>query len=550
MRLRPRTVVLLLLVVAAGGIFLARDAILLRVPGIIARLRDPVGPSQPVTWSEGPAVRASGERPPNVVVILADDLGMNDLDVASGGSGGIVPTPNLQGLAEEGVRFTAGYTGNATCAPSRAALVTGRYATRFGFEFTPAPKAFSRLIARWLTDGPHPAVYFADREAAVPPISAQGVPPGEQTLAELMRARGLHTMFLGKWHLGESAPMRPDAQGFDEWLGFLPGASLYADVGDPNVVEARQDFDPIDAFLWPNLPFAVSKDGGPRFAPSEYLTDYLADEAVAAIATNRNRPFFMYLAFNTPHTPLQALRADYDALGHIPDHTRRVYAAMVRSLDRAVGRVLRALADNGLERDTLVIFASDNGGAHYVGIPDLNAPYRGWKATFFEGGIRTPFLMRWPAVLPAGAVYDRPVAHIDIFATAVGAVGAPLPADRRIDGVNLIPFVLGERTGDPHEALFWRSGHYRALRAGDWKLQVSERPAKTWLFDLKTDPTERTNLAERDPARVAALRALMDGTDSEMVTPAWPALLEGGIPIDHPMNVPDAPDDEFVYWPN
>ena len=182
---------------------------------------------------------------------------------------------------------------------------------------------------------------------------------------------------------------------------------------------SRQDFDPIDRFLWANLPFAVSHDGGRRFEPSSYMTDYLGDEAARAIAANRNRPFFLYLAFNAPHTPLQALRSDYDALPGIADHRLRVYGAMVRSLDRAVGHVLAALRENGLENDTLVFFTSDNGGAHYVGLPDLNRPYRGWKATFFEGGIHVPFFARWPAAIPRGTAsgWASPAMPCDTTAT-------------------------------------------------------------------------------------------------------------------------------------
>ena len=372
-RLRPRTMVFLAVAGALACLWAFRETILLHAPGLIARLRDPIGPPHAVSWAEGPSAPAAAPsaRPPNVVVILADDLGINDLTVAGRGgvAGGAVATPHIDSLAAAGVRLTTAYTGNATCAPSRAAILTGRYPTRFGFEFTPAPKAFSRLLARVLSGGPRPAVYFADREAAVPPLADQGLPRDEITLAELLRGRGYRTLFLGKWHLGESPAMRPDAQGFDEWLGFLAGASLYAERGDPSVVESRQAFDPIDRFLWANLPFAVSKDGGPRFSPNAYMTDYLAQEASRAIAANRNRPFFLYLALNTPHTPLQALRADYDALPGITNHTERVYAAMVRSLDRAVGEVLDALRENGLEDNTLVLFTSDNGGAHYVGLP-------------------------------------------------------------------------------------------------------------------------------------------------------------------------------------
>jgi arylsulfatase A-like enzyme len=197
-----------------------------------------------------------------------------------------------------------------------------------------------------------------------------------------------------------------------------------------------------------------------------------------------------------------------------------------------------------------VVFTSDNGGANYIGLPDVNAPYRGWKMTFFEGGLKTPFFVRWPKVLPAGGKVEAPVAHVDIFTTAAVAAGAAVPGDRAIDGVDLAALARGEAGADAHDALFWRSGHYRALRAGDWKLQVSERPARTWLFDLATDPTERTNLADARPDKVQELSALLARYQEEMAPPIWPALIEGPIAIDHPLGVPDSPDDEHVDWAN
>jgi arylsulfatase A-like enzyme len=258
----------------------------------------------------------------------------------------------------------------------------------------------------------------------------------------------------------------------------------------------------------------------------------------------------MYLAFNAPHTPLQALRSDYDALAGIESHIERVYGAMLLGLDRAVGRVLDALRSNGLEENTLVFFTSDNGGANYVGLPNLNRPYRGWKLTFFEGGVHEPFFVKWPKGLPKGVENTAPVAGIDIFATAAAAAGAALPSDRVIDGVNLLPFANGQKSGRPHETLFWRSGHYRVVRAGDWKLQLSERPPKVWLFDLASDPTEHVNLAAAQPARVAELKALLDAHDAKQSAPLWPSLLEAAVRIDPPANAPHTPDDEFVYWAN
>jgi arylsulfatase A-like enzyme len=546
-KLGAAVVVLALIGIAAWQVV---PSLLIRLPGLLGPR---VGPPREVAWQQGPASAAlpPSERPPNVVVILADDLGWNDLSFAGGGlGGGQVATPRIDSIAREGVAFTAGYSANATCAPSRAAILTGRYPTRSGYEFTPAGVPFMRGIAFFNRNDEPPPIYHEEVEDGYPPREEQGLPPSEITLAELLRERGYHSIHFGKWHLGEAPQFRPEAQGFDESLGFYSGASMFLPEDHADVVNAKQDFDPIDRFLWANLPFMVRYNGSEPFAPSAYLTDYLADEAVRAIEANRHRPFFLYLAFNAPHTPLQALKSDYDALPGIANPTERVYGAMMRSLDRAVGRVLDALRAHGLEENTLVFFTSDNGGANYVGLPDLNEPYRGWKMTFFEGGIHLPFFVKWPKALPADAAYAAPVAAIDVFPTAAAAAGATLPSDRAIDGVDLVPFVTGAKAGRPHDALFWRSGHYRVVRAGDWKLQLSERPKQAWLFDLAQDPTESTNLAGTEPARVAELTALLDAHDATQSPPLWPSLLEGPIRIDPPLNAPAAPDDEYVYWAN
>jgi arylsulfatase A-like enzyme len=538
-------------VVFGASVYLARDYLILHVPGLLARLRDPIQPFHEVTWQKGPDAPASGTRPPNIVVIVADDLGYNDLTWNGGGvANGAVATPRIDSLARDGVEFTHGYTGNATCAPSRAAIMTGRFATRFGFEFTPAPKAFMRLVWHWNEKSQRPYTWFSEREKDVPPMEVEGIPATEITMAELLQKHGYHTLGFGKWHLGEAPAMRPEARGFDEYLGFYAGASMFLDPSDPNGVPSQQDFDPIDKFLWANLPFAVRKDGGPRFAPDLYMTDYLTREATRAIEANRNRPFFMYLAYNAPHTPLQATKADYDALPGIQDHTLRVYAAMIRALDRGVGQVLDSLEKNGLSENTLVIFTSDNGGANYIGLPDINKPYRGWKLTFFEGGVHTPFFARWPAKLPKGTKFDEPVAHVDIFASAAAAAGAPLPTDRVMDGIDFTARVLGEPGAKQRDAIFWRSGHYRTILSHGWKLSSSERPKKVWLFDLDHDPTEKTNLADTQPDKARELLAKLDALDAEMSPPIWPALIEGPTAIDHSLKEPWRDDDEWVNWAN
>ena len=267
------------------------------------------------------------------------------------------------------------------------------------------------------------------------------------------------------------------------------------------------------------------------------------------IEHNRDRPFFLYLAYWAPHTPLQALRKDYDALAHIADHTERVYAAMIRALDREVGRVLGALEAQGLADNTVVIFTSNNGGAGYVGLDDLNKPYRGWKITNFEGGIHVPFFVRWPAGLPQGTTFEAPVHHFDIFATAAEAAGAA-PAGP-IDGVSLLPFARGEREAErPHETLFWRAGAYRTVRHGDWKLAVDPIIEQTWLFDLAKDPGERENVAASYPEVVADLQARLAAHGAEMVPPLWDSGMVTPINVDKHHRQPQSPEDTYVYWHN
>ncbi|MGH0034619.1 MAG: sulfatase-like hydrolase/transferase [Myxococcota bacterium] len=543
-----------LVLVALGAAWLYRDELVLAAVGAAVRARTPVGPHVEVEWTRGPEspLSAPGERPPNVVLILADDLGWNDLTFAGGGvARGSVPTPNIDSIAAEGVTFTNGYAANGTCAPSRAAILSGRYGTRFGFEFTPTPPAMIPLMVRLSAraDRPLPVIDYLDaRGDEAVAYEAMGMPASEISLAELLASAGYHTAHIGKWHLGRVGGMAPHEQGFAESL--LMASGLYLPEDDPEVVNSKQDFDPIDRFLWAGMQYAASFNGGPAFRPRGYLTDYYTDQAVKVIEANRHRPFFLYLAHWAPHTPLQASAADYAALDHIEDHRLRVYAAMIRALDRGVGRVLDALRDNGLEENTLVLFTSDNGGAHYIGLPEVNRPFRGWKISFFEGGIHVPYFARWPARIPAGSTVADPVHHFDLFATAAAAAGAPLPDDRVIDGVDLVPHARGEARGAPHERLFWRQGHYRVVLADGWKLQVAERPDKAWLFHLESDPTEQIDRAARHPERVAAMRAMLAAHDAEQVPSAWPSLIEAPIAVDKDLSQPFEPGDEYVYWPN
>ena len=515
------------------------------LPGIVAGIVDPVADNRPVTWQAGPTEPAGEPRPPNIVLIVADDLGFNDITFYGGGiAGGSVPTPNIDAIASEGIHFSNGYAGNGTCAPSRAALLTGRFATRSGFEFTPA----SAQAAEW-TAGEG---FIEENAEGYPPPEELGLPGSEVTLPELLEQKGYHSVALGKWHLGGGEGMTPTEQGFDEFLGFLPGAAMFMEEDDPEVVNSKQDFDPIDKFLWANLTYAVRYNDGERFAPDSHMTDYFSRQAVRVIEANRNRPFFLYLAYNAPHTPLQAERVDYEALAHIDDHTERTYAAMLRGMDRGIGQVLGALDDHGVADDTVVIFTSDNGGAGYVGLPDLNKPYRGWKITFFEGGIHTPYFVRWPARIPAGSRYDSAVAHVDIFSTALAAAGVAPPRDRVIDGVDVLDYALADPQPPLSRPLFWRTGGYKVVMRDGWKLQWQEQTGEAWLFNLNDDPTEQVNLSldEAYSEKLRILRAELDDLDSQMAEPLWPALVEMPIAVDYTIDkLPDT-DYETILWSN
>ena len=515
-----------------------------------------VGPTREVPWSTGadPMSRAPSERPPNIVLIVADDLGLNDVSYTRLGSAPpTVETPNIDALAAGGVVFENGYAGNGTCAPSRAALMAGRYATRFGFEFTPTPPGMMRTVAAMPSGAPRPLAppgFWNDDETELE-FADMGLPRTERTLAELLGERGYHTMHIGKWHLGRSAGFAPHERGFEESL--LMESGLYGALDDESVIQARQDFDPIDRFLWASMRFAARFNGGDAFLPPKYLTDWYTDEAVAAIEANRDRPFFLYLAHWAPHTPLQASAEDYAALEGVEPHRKRVYAAMIRSLDRGVGRVMEALRAQGLEENTLVLFTSDNGAAGYIGLPDVNDPLRGWKITLFEGGIHVPFLAHWPGRLPAGEVYREPVHHVDLWATALAAGGGEPPGDRTIDGIDLVPYVTGERGGAPHEYLFFRSGAAGSVRSGRWKLNVSappEGPRQEWLFDLDADPSESRDLLAEEPEVAARLRAAFAAHEAEQAEPLWPWTITRPINVDRDQSQPDQPGDEFAYWSN
>lgn len=523
-----------------------------------------VSENKPVVWAQGPSQSPASraEAPPNIIFILADDLGLNDISTFGGGvAGGAVPTPNIDRLAAKGAIFRNAYAGTSTCAPSRAMLMTGRYPTRTGFEFTPTPSGFGRIVSMLAADrlregGLPPVTWNEDAEKVGVGFADMGLPSEEVTIAEVLKQSGYHNVHIGKWHLGGATPFRAVSQGFDESL--LLASGLYLPENDPDVVNAKLDFDPMDKFFWARMQFATDYDRADEtpvetpFAPANYVTDYYTDEALKVIDANRNRPFFLYLAHWGVHSPLQATREDYDAVGDIQPQRLRVYAAMIRALDRSVGRIMDKLEAEGLSDNTMIVFSSDNGGPGYLGIPDVNSPYRGWKITLFEGGIRVPMFVAWPKRIAPGVVVEQPVAHIDLFPSLAAAAGARLPEALTIDGRNILPLALGEqdRIERPSDAIFWSSGYYKVVRAGDWKLQVNEAQQKGWLFNLADDPTEQTNLIGARPDKRLELQALIDAHWAGAKPPLYPHTTESPIRIDKTNADPIEPDDEYVLWPN
>lgn len=552
------TIGILIAILAAGVLaWFNRSAVLTQIVLNRAKAnRMDVTPYQPVVWDQGPAEASVplSERPPNIVFILLDDFGYNDLTAFGGGvADGLVPTPNIDRLAAEGAFYSQAYSGTGTCAPSRAMLLTGRYPTRTGFEFTPTPDGMSNVIstiANSMDRGALPDIEpNRDVGEGALAFEDQGLPGSEITIAELLQDEDYHTVHIGKWHLGRRADFLPNAQGFDESL--LMESGLYLAEDDPGVVNAKLDFDPIDKFLWAALSYAASFNGGEPFEPGGYLTDWWTDESLNVIEANKNRPFFLYLAHWAPHTPLQATQEDFDAVGDLEPHRLRVYAAMIHALDRSVGRVMDKLEAEGLADNTIIVLSSDNGGAGYIGLPEVNAPFRGWKITLFEGGIRVPMFIKWPSQIEAGTVIDTPVTHVDLLPTLAAAAGASLPTDRVIDGQNILP----EATGDgaisrPNDAIFWSSGSYRVVRAGDWKLQVDGLQDKAWLFDLAADPTEQTNLATTRTDKMDELSALLEAHHADSVGPLYAHKIESPIAIDKVTFEKSEEGDEYIIWPN
>jgi uncharacterized sulfatase len=521
------------------------------IPKILNIVR-PVLSEGSSSWKEGPVVpNKTPDNRPNIILILADDLGFNDVSLYNGGAGsGSLLTPNIDQIAKDGVMFKNGYAANAMCAPSRASIMTGRYSTRFGFEFTPLFPGAVQLM-KWIDDIQDNELKIEIEEKLykdVKDIFSAGIPTEEITIAEVLKDVGYYTAHIGKWHLGRVDGSHPNDQGFDDSL-FMEGG-LYLPENDKRVVNAKTDH-AVDNMIWARSQFSASFNKSPNFAPGGYLTDYYTDEAIQVIEKNKYRPFFLYLAHWAVHNPLQALKSDVTAISHhTTGHNLQVYSGMITALDRSVGRIVDALEKNGLTDNTLIIITSDNGGASYIELADINNPYRGWKLTHFEGGTHIPFMAKWPDQIEAGTKFIPVVHHNDIFQTIAAAGNANVPTDRILDGVDFLPFVNGSKDGILHETLFWRQGHQQTVLHQGWKLIRTSKAEQKWLFHLEEDPTEQNNLISDYPDKVKLLEQLLDKHNLEQVEPLWPSVVNAPILIDKHTGQEYEKDDEYIYWPN
>ena len=411
--------------------------------------------------------RAAQIRRPNVIVIFSDDHGWGEISCNAKTD---APTPHIDSIAANGVRFTDGYVSCPVCSPSRAGLLTGRYQQRFGHYGNPQP-ALDRK--QW------------------------GLPLDQKTMADYMKELGYATGAIGKWHLGDIAAYHPNRRGFDEFFGFIGGAHPYLNPTINSFNTIQRNGKPVDE--------------------KEYLTDAFAREAVSFIERHKARPFFLYLPFNAVHAPLDIPPKLADAFPEIKDPKRRAYARMQKSMDDAVGQVLAKVRELDLEHDTLIFFVGDNGGPT-PGTTSSNGPFKGYKTQVFEGGIRVPFVAQWRGHIAEGKVESRPVISLDILPTALAAAAGKVAAN--VDGINLLPYLRGNRTGRPHASLCWKFAGQSAIRMGDWKLAQHEKHGVR-LYNLAEDPGEKKNLAAANPERVKQLQKVWGDWDAGNVKPLW-----------------------------
>jgi arylsulfatase A-like enzyme len=440
---------------------------------------------------------ARSEQPPNVVLILADDLDWADVSTYGRAD---VPTPNIDRIAKNGVAFSDAYVAASVCAVSRAGLLTGRMPQRFGFAYN-------------INDG----------DGAGRGDPGAGLPLTEKTLANRLHDIGYRTGAFGKWHLGSDPQFYPTLRGFDAFFGFLAGETNYVDPATPGIVTTptKEDKYPIGPRSG-NHAIVEGRDARPADDFSRYLTDQITDKAINFIGSQdarKTQPFFAYVAYNAPHWPLQVPKVYYDRFPAIKDPVRRTYVAMIASLDDAVGKILNTLEKKGLRQNTMVVFLSDNGCPHRFGFCNTNHPWGAGKFTYLEGGIRVPLMLSWPQGLKTRGIQSSPVSSLDIAATVLRAAAPSQPLPATLDGEDLVTTAAHPR---PDRLLVWGQAPVFAARLGNRKLWLSDDWKQTFLYDLGTDAAEAKDLSATDPASANRLRDAIANFRAGLPKPLWP----------------------------
>lgn len=464
---------------------------------------------------------------PNVILITVDDLGMADASLYGEGD---MSTPNIDRLGQQGIVFENAYVTSPVCAPSRAALITGRYQHRFGFEFTMHERYLRNRLEylgfRYFVNS-HPwEAKWMNKVPDEDNIHNQGLPLSEITIADVLKKQGYRTGIIGKWHLGWSEEKRPSAFGFDEQYGFFMSHSLYSPEGTVGIIDQKIEGDWTDPYIWSgqrNGAHAIYRNYE-ELEEKGYLTDRITDESIDFIDHHKEEPFFLWTSYNAPHTPLQAPKEYVEKFSHIEDPVKRVYRAMISKLDDEIGRFMNYLSDNDLDNNTIVFLISDNGGAEYTLTTD-NGRYEGGKNTEFEGGIKVPMIIRWSGTLPAGKRYEPMVSSMDIFPTSIAAVDPELEIGRALDGVDLLPYLKDSMQGMPHKYLFWQRGISKAVRSNEWKLMMNEKSGEQLLYNLITNKYEDPDESARYPQIVLDLEKEYKNWLQVHKNPLWPPVI-------------------------
>ncbi len=477
------------------------------------------------------------ERRPNIILIVADDLGYSDLQ--SYGNV-LIHTPNIDGLGSAGVRFTQAYVTSPICSPSRMGLMTGRYQNRFGGEYMPYDKfdpAFLKEIRkRYIFERKE----FPGLKTLKPHLGLNkskyetGLDLHEITLAQLLKSAHYATGLVGKWNLGDDPGNHPYERGFDYCYYFDGALTRYVDdpVDTSRYINKHLPWTFSELPAWtPRAAATAIREGRNEVKDTGYLTFSIARKGMQFIEDNKDHPFFLTLTFNAPHDPFQVPKTYFNRIQNLNDSVKRVYYGMIEALDDAVGNIVEKLKELHLDENTMIVFISDNGGATYTRATD-NAPLRGGKCTHFEGGLMVPFFITYPSALRSSQVFKNPVSSLDIFCTVAGITNTPLPSDRVYDGVNLMSF-LRKGEGYPHRIFYWRSGYSKAICKENWKLYINEKSKKKFLFNLDADIEEKDDLFSRMPQKVNELMQELDTWErTQTIKPSWPSSADVLIEVD------------------